>query len=94
MKKIFLLFVVFALTSCATELYIPKEATTAVSLEDLKKGRELYVKKCSGCHQLYLPKQFNEKEWEMTLNIMQEEAEISDEEVQLILQYITSAPKK
>jgi hypothetical protein len=94
MKKIFLFFVVLILTSCATELYVPKQASANTSLADLKKGRDLYVKKCSGCHQLYLPKQYDEKNWKINLNMMQAEAEISDEEKQLIYQYITSAPKK
>ncbi len=94
MKKILIFFVLIAIASCATELYIPKQASTNTSLKDLKKGRELYVKKCSSCHQLYLPKQYDGKTWEVNLNEMQTLAKISDEEKQLIYQYITSAPKK
>jgi cytochrome c2 len=75
-------------------LYVPIEAINSVSLEDLKTGREIYVKKCSSCHQLYLPNQYTEKVWMNNLNEMQDRAKISDAEKQLIYQYITNAPKK
>jgi cytochrome c2 len=94
MKKIFFLGSILLLISCSSQLYIPIEATPTVSLENLKTGREIYVKKCSSCHQLHLPNQYTEKVWMHNLNEMQVRAKISDEEKQLIYQYITNAPKK
>jgi mono/diheme cytochrome c family protein len=94
MKKIFFLGSILLLISCSSQLYIPIEATPTVSLENLKTGREIYVKKCSSCHQLHLPNQYTEKVWMSNLNEMQARAKISDEEKQLIYQYITNAPKK
>ncbi len=94
MKKIFLFGAVFLLFSCSSQLYIPIDATPKVSLEDLKKGREIYVNNCASCHQLYAPNKFSEKEWEENLNRMQGRAKISDTEKQLIYQYITTEPNK
>ena len=94
MKKLILFGCIVLLTSCSSQLYIPIEATPTVSLEELKTGREIYVKKCSSCHQLHLPSQYNEKVWSSNLNEMQARAKITDEEKQLIYQYITNAPKK
>jgi cytochrome c2 len=94
MKKIFFLGSILLLVSCSSQLYVPIDATPSVSLEDLKTGREIYVKKCSSCHQLYLPNQYTEKVWMNNLNEMQDRAKISDAEKQLIYQYITNAPKK
>jgi cytochrome c2 len=94
MKKLFFLGSILLLASCSSQLYIPIEATSTVSLEDLKTGREIYVKKCSSCHQLHLPSQYTEKVWSLNLNEMQVRAKITDAEKQLIYQYITSEPKK
>ncbi|MDD5149727.1 MAG: hypothetical protein PHC28_04515 [Flavobacterium sp.] len=94
MKKIILLASILLLISCSSQLYIPIESTSTVSLEDLKTGRDIYVKKCSSCHQLHLPSQYNEKVWSSNLNEMQDRAKITDEEKQLIYQYIVNAPKK
>jgi len=96
MKKIIFACSVLMLLlySCSPQLYIPKESASTVSLEDLKKGREIYVKKCASCHQLHLPAQFDEKVWSINLDEMQSKANITDEEKQLIYQYIVNAPKK
>ena len=94
MKKIIIIGSILLLVSCSSQLYVPVEATPTVSLEDLKTGRDIYVKRCSCCHQLHLPSQYNEKVWSVNLNEMQARAKISDEEKQLIYQYIVNAPKK
>lgn len=94
MKKIFFIGSILLLISCSSQLYVPIEATPTVSLEDLKTGREIYVKKCSSCHQLHLPSQYNEKVWSANLAEMQTRAKITDAEKQLIYQYIVNAPKK
>ena len=93
MKKLILVGAVLLLISCSSQLYVPKEAASTASLEDLKTGRDIYVKKCSSCHQLFLPKEYNEKAWSLNLTDMQDRAKITDAEKQLIYQYITNAPK-
>ncbi|WP_395049126.1 c-type cytochrome [Flavobacterium sp.] len=94
MKKLIIIGSILLLISCSSQLYIPIEATLTVSLEDLKTGREIYVKKCSSCHQLHLPNQYTEKAWSLNLAKMQDRAKITDAEKQLIYQYITNASKK
>jgi cytochrome c2 len=94
MKKIIFSGAILLLISCSSQLYVPKAEASTVSLDDLKKGREIYVKKCSSCHQLFLPNQYNEKEWSLNLTEMQDRAKITDAEKQLIYQYIVNAPKK
>ena len=94
MKKLIVFCSLILLFSCSPQLYIPIEATSNIPLEELKKGRDLYVNSCASCHQLYLPSKFSKKEWEENLDRMQPKAKITDAEKQLIYQYITSEPKK
>lgn len=94
MKKYILYSFFFVLLSCSTQLYIPVQSVSTVPLEDLKKGREAYVNNCAGCHQLHLPNKYNSKEWITNLDKMQRRAKITDEEKQLIYQYVINAPKK
>ena len=94
MKKLIVFCSLFLLFSCSPQLYIPIEATSNISLEELKTGREIYVKKCSSCHQLHLPNEYTEKVWSSNLDEMQARAKITNEEKQLIYQFIVNAPKK
>lgn len=93
MKKVilFCLFLLFA--SCSTQLYVPTQNAALISVENLKKGRELYVNNCASCHQLYAPNSYNEKEWIHNLDEMQPKAKISDDTKKLILDYLVNAPK-
>lgn len=93
MKKIITLLVVFSLYSCGSQLYVPIESINSISVENLKKGRELYVKNCASCHQLFLPNYQNNEQWIVSLNSMQERSKISDEQKKLILDYLVNAPK-
>ena len=93
MKKYLIFTPLLFLISCSSELYQPKNSTDKVSLVDLKKGRAVYVKNCASCHQLFLPKKFNNKEWSDNLNEMQVRSKITDSEKELIYQYLVNAPK-
>ncbi|MBF2708412.1 c-type cytochrome [Flavobacterium soyangense] len=93
MKKLILFISILLIISCSSKLYVPKSESSTVSVDDLKTGREIYVKKCSSCHQLFLPNQYNEKAWSLNLTEMQDRAKITDAEKQLIYQYIVNAPK-
>lgn len=94
MKRI-LLFSMFllSLTSCTTQLYVPIQGTTTISLEDLNKGRDVYVQKCSSCHRLYVPSKYTNTEWMDNLFEMKAKAKITESEKQLIYQYLINAPK-
>ena len=47
----------------------PEDATflaprwPGTTLEDLQRGRSLYVRRCSGCHNVYLPRAFPPEKW-------------------------------
>ncbi|OWY22484.1 cytochrome C [Sphingobacteriales bacterium UPWRP_1] len=92
---------VFTIASCKTSYYVPTEQTMAqctengykTSLEELNKGRDLYMGKCGKCHSLYKPKQFSAEQWKINLSKMQPKAKITDEEKWLIFTYVNSCGK-
>ena len=85
--KILLVICVIAL-SCTPMLYTPHSPDPAEQ-EQLLVGRKLYVKHCSGCHNLYLPKQFTAEVWKDNLDNMQTRAKITPEDKELILRFLT-----
>jgi hypothetical protein len=81
------IIVSFIIIGCSPMLYIPK-STDAKEQQQLLTGRKLYVKHCSGCHNLYLPKQFTVEVWKDNLDTMQTRAKINSEEKELILRFL------
>ncbi|MDP4263564.1 MAG: cytochrome c [Bacteroidota bacterium] len=88
-----ILFILLAciICSCGTQLYFPRSADTKKQ-EQLLAGRKLYTSYCSSCHNLHLPGQFTAGQWKMKVDAMQPRAKITDEQKQLILQYLISEP--
>lgn len=60
----------------------------------LIKGKELYESKCQKCHSLYEPSDFRLKKWTKNLSEMRHKAELSPEQYDLILGYLTENCKK
>ena len=77
---------------CKSSLYVPQNAAVTTlndsTLQELKLGRKLYIMKCSGCHNLHLPEEYNSMEWVDNLDGMQNKAKITSEEKNLILKYL------
>ena len=63
-----------------------------LGLKDLKRGRAIYIEKCSSCHHLYRPKEYSLTRWFEAVREMEEEqeVEITDQEKSLLLGYIFS----
>lgn len=64
----------------------------AADLEELGRGRQLYVQKCAGCHALKSPADVPPGQWEREVAEMREEhdVELSDGEAVAIVQYLWS----
>jgi mono/diheme cytochrome c family protein len=90
-KYIIIIFIAVLIASCSSQLYMPSASDTKMQ-EQLQAGRKLYVAHCSSCHNLYLPKRFSVDQWRKNVEEMQPKAKITDEQKQLIYQYLTSQP--
>ncbi|PWT93845.1 MAG: hypothetical protein C5B54_01245 [Acidobacteria bacterium] len=90
MKRYFIPLLLFSATvfSCKPLLYVPS-SNNPEEQDELLLGRKLYVNYCSSCHNLHLPKEYNADQWKRNVDEMQEKAKITDDEKQLILQFLT-----
>ena len=79
------------ISGCMSSLYMPTNNDALkynTSINDLMKGRELYVKSCSSCHNLHLPSEYTKERWMKSLNKMQKRAKIDDTKKDLIAKYL------
>jgi hypothetical protein len=89
--------VILGLIGCVVSMDMPTENDAILyhtNLDTLKAGRKLYVKKCSSCHNLYLPSKYNSLEWQKNLEKMQKRAKIDSTQKELINNYLITACKK
>ena len=93
MKNTVIILLAIIFQSCSSQLYIPISNVGEITKENLQKGRELYVNNCASCHQLYLPNKYDNKVWSFWLDDMQPKAKITNEQKQLIYNYLINAPK-
>lgn len=58
------------------------------SKTDYPEGRELYISKCGGCHQLFNPGAYTKDEWNKNMVVMQKKSKIDDDQKNEILNWI------
>lgn len=81
------------LLACAAALPMATERDAllaGVPLPDLHAGRARYVAKCSGCHRLYAPPEYDDTAWALYVPAMRKRARLSDNDVAAILDYVTA----
>jgi len=94
-NSFFLLLLVFV-AACSSALYMPTSVDadrTGVSAEKLMIGRTLYINKCGSCHNLHLPEQYTQKQWQKVMPAMQKKAKITDEESKQIADFLLTRSK-
>ena len=62
--------------------------------QSLEQGREMYVRKCGGCHTLYLPESRSPHQWPQLVEEMSREGGISDHERELIEQFLVTMSER
>jgi cytochrome c5 len=60
------------------------------TLQDLQRGRSLYVRRCSGCHTLVLPGAHSTAEWPAYVDAMAEKARLQSEERDDIARFLVA----
>ncbi len=75
-------------TPADVTLVSPKWPGTTV--EDLERGRRLYVRRCSGCHTLVLPSAHGPDEWPVLVDAMAERARLKPAEREDVVRFLTA----
>jgi hypothetical protein len=94
---IFLAILMAGITGCKQALYFPgreDSVKTGISADSLVLGRNLYVNNCGSCHSLFLPERFTAGEWTKILSEMQKKAKCSNQETDLINNYLKVRSKQ
>jgi hypothetical protein len=60
------------------------------TLEELTLGRTTYVRRCAGCHQLFLPETRSAERWARSLDEMGEKAKLTPEERRVIERFLVA----
>ena len=84
------LIIVFLITifSCSQGYIVNTNAKT-----DYLEGRNLFMSKCGGCHQLFDPKSYSESEWNKIMMEMQKKSKIDDQQKNEIFNWILETKK-
>ena len=91
-KIIIIVILVFLiLIGCIPQLYMPSSADPTIQ-NQLVEGRKSYIQRCNHCHNLYRPDQFTAEQWKKNLDKMQPRAKITDDQKQIIFNYLIYQP--
>ncbi len=60
------------------------------SLADLHHGRELFLARCTGCHQPIQPRKLNRGEWPAQVAEMKDRAHLDTTEADLVVRYLVT----
>jgi mono/diheme cytochrome c family protein len=60
------------------------------TVQDLERGRRLYVRRCSGCHTLFLPSAHPPDEWPGWVDAMAEKARLKPAEREDVVRFLVA----
>ncbi len=94
-KPVYLLAVVVMLGCGSTKkVMIAQPETKTVLSENALQGKTLYENNCVRCHRLYNASEFTAARWPSILDSMQKKAKITDQQKELINEYLAINSKK
>lgn len=80
------------LTSPAeTDLESAKKMYPNITLDELKKGHEVYTTKCNRCHGLKNPTTYSSEQWTKIIGSMAPKAKLDENQKNLLTQYLMYA---
>lgn len=91
MKKLVLIFsgILFLGISC-TPKTVPVAKTEVETTDKLAQGKTIFDNSCGRCHDLPNPTKYSSQDWVGIMNAMAPKAKLSDEQHQLVYNYVVS----
>ncbi len=68
--------------------------TTAAAATELSRGEELYKIKCTKCHKLREPTDYDDEKWRIWMDKMKEKAHLSQDQYEQIARYCDAVRAK
>lgn len=62
--------------------------TSALTDQELRDGRELYIAKCARCHKFYDPARYPDQEWREWMDKMNRKAKLKPGQKELLSRYL------
>lgn len=96
----FVLGIIFLTVQCSSvklsapadaDLEAAKKLYPNISLEDLKKGHEVYTTKCNRCHGLKNPTNYSSEQWTKIIGSMAPKAKLDENQKAMLTQYLMYA---
>lgn len=82
------------LSACSSTKAVPVTPVIAVEMTQEEAGKMIYEANCANCHSLYPVASFTEAEWEPLVYNMQKNANLSDDEIKIVLDYLKKNAKQ
>lgn len=76
-------------TTTATKTTVMKTESATVTNAQYLEGKAVYEASCGRCHKLFSPDKGNMTQWTKWLNAMAPKAKLTDEEKQMVTNYIS-----
>ena len=97
-KPLFIFLAVFILSCTATKLITPSQSDAdrgaqkfqGYSMNDLEKGKAIYVSNCNKCHRYKVPQSRDETKWDDIIPKMAKKAKLDSEQESLVLKYVVT----
>ncbi len=64
------------------------------TVADLERGRTLYVRRCSGCHNLYLAEAYGAEEWPALVGSMSARARLAPDERRDVTRFLVTLSRE
>ena len=95
-RPTYLAFSLLMAVGCAGQLPSPTPADVnraaqswpGTTLADLHMGRQLYIERCSGCHNLYVPSALSADTWPDKVYEMKGRAQLTPAEAEAVIRYL------
>jgi hypothetical protein len=97
MRRALVIPLLLLLAGCGVPRVTPQMAAAAqarwpdLDQPRLEAARDLYLRRCSACHGLYVPDDYSEREWPERVRKMQKKAKIDDAQRDEIVRFLIAA---